>query len=407
MIRHLARLVWNRKGQNLLLALEICLSFLVLVGATFFTVLMLSNWWAPLGFTTERLWAIEMSYPQSGLPRPEETAETRAARSKAAQTVSDIRAALRALPRIERVGESMMAPYDGGTWITSIGNPTQAQSNANIADDQFADVAGITMLEGRWFSPDDDGLANPPAVINRRLARDLFGTEDVIGRLVPPALGERWPQTRVVGLIEDFRHGGEVMQPGNYIFFRLRTPESLPNVLTIRVSPGTTAEFEQTIADTLQGIARDWRFDIQPIEARRATILRQSLIPLTVIGIVAAFLLLMVALGLTGVVWQSVTRRFNEFGLRRANGATGVDVRRQVLIELAILTTLALIVGVAVAAQLPVLALADPDLAPPTGVFVSSIVLSALIIYLLTLLCGWYPSRLATQIHPAEALHYE
>ena len=30
----------------------------------------------------------------------------------------------------------------------------------------------------------------------------------------------------------------------------------------------------------------------------------------------------MVALGLTGVVWQSVTQRIREFGLRRAKGAT-------------------------------------------------------------------------------------
>ena len=31
----------------------------------------------------------------------------------------------------------------------------------------------------------------------------------------------------------------------------------------------------------------------------------------------------------------------------------------------------------------------------------------ALVIYLLTLACGWYPSRLATKVQPAEALHYE
>ena len=28
-------------------------------------------------------------------------------------------------------------------------------------------------------------------------------------------------------------------------------------------------------------------------------------------------------------------------------------------------------------------------------------------IYVLTLACGWYPSRLATKIEPAQALHYE
>ena len=40
-------------------------------------------------------------------------------------------------------------------------------------------------------------------------------------------------------------------------------------------------------------------------------------------------------------------------------------------------------------------------------VFVASIAISVAAIYLLTLACGWYPSRLATKIQPAEALHYE
>ena len=38
----------------------------------------------------------------------------------------------------------------------------------------------------------------------------------------------------------------------------------------------------------------------------------------------------MVALGLTGVLWQSVTQRTREIGLRRAKGATRVSVQRQI-----------------------------------------------------------------------------
>jgi ABC-type antimicrobial peptide transport system permease subunit len=33
--------------------------------------------------------------------------------------------------------------------------------------------------------------------------------------------------------------------------------------------------------------------------------------------------------------------------------------------------------------------------------------LAAATIYALTFLCGWYPSRLATRVEPAEALRYE
>jgi putative ABC transport system permease protein len=115
----------------------------------------------------------------------------------------------------------------------------------------------------------------------------------------------------------------------------------------------------------------------------------------------------MVALGLTGVVWQSVTQRIREFGLRRAKGATIANVRRQVLIEMVIMTSLALLVGVALLGQLPLLPLPKPLQIVNGPVFVASLGLSALAIYLLTLACGWYPSRLATKIEPAQALHYE
>ena len=139
----------------------------------------------------------------------------------------------------------------------------------------------------------------------------------------------------------------------------------------------------------------------------RETMLRQYTMPLIAIGTVAGFLLLMVALGLTGVVWQSVTQRIREFGLRRAKGATIADIRRQVLVEMVIMTSIALVVGVALLAQLPLLPLPSELDVIPAGVFTLSIAASAGAIYVLTLLCGWYPSRLATRVQPAEALHYE
>ena len=113
------------------------------------------------------------------------------------------------------------------------------------------------------------------------------------------------------------------------------------------------------------------------------------------------------ALGLTGVVWQSVTERTREFGLRRAKGATIANVRQQVLVELTIMSSIALIAGVALVGQLPLLPLPTDIWVFPPSVFITSVVVSVAAIYVLTLLCGWYPSRLATRIRPAEALHYE
>ena len=106
-------------------------------------------------------------------------------------------------------------------------------------------------------------------------------------------------------------------------------------------------------------VAADWSFEVQPLDAMRETSCGSTSTPLIVIGTIAGFLLLMVALGLTGVVWQSVTQRIREFGLRRAKGATIANVRRQVLIEMVIMTSLALLVGVVLLGQLPAAAAAE------------------------------------------------
>ena len=156
-----------------------------------------------------------------------------------------------------------------------------------------------------------------------------------------------------------------------------------------------------------QAVAHDWSFEVQTLETMREDKLRQYASPLMVVGTIAVFLLLMVALGLTGVVWQSVTQRIREFGLRRAKGATIPNVRTQVLVEMVIMTSIALLAGVVLVAQLPLLPLPSDLNIVPAGVFLASIAISVAAIYLLTLACGWYPSRLATKIQPAEALHYE
>ena len=414
MTRHLFQLVWNRKRQNLLLAFEIFLSFLVLFAVVFVSATYYYNWRQPLGFDIERLWTIRIGYPLAGpTDRAADDAERSAARAQAARQLERIYAALRDLPNIEQVAVSWPSvPYGRGGWSTGLGDEPEVLTWANFASDDFDDAVGLRLVAGRWFSRDDDGGAYVPTVINQRLARTLFGDEQPIGREVPSEGPENAMRRRVVGVITDFRQEGELSEPVNYMFLRLREDapptESLPNNLTVRVTADTTAAFEPVIVKTLEAVAPDWSFQLQPASVLRENALRLAMTPVIVFVIVAGFLLLMVALGLTGVVWQSVTSRIQEFGLRRAKGATAPNIQHQVLSELALLSTLALILGLALVLQVPLLPLRGNDFpAPPAMVWLASIALSVAIIYLLTLGCAWYPSRLATKIQPAEALHYE
>jgi putative ABC transport system permease protein len=170
------------------------------------------------------------------------------------------------------------------------------------------------------------------------------------------------------------------------------------------VRPGTSAAFEEKLMNRLQSVAKEWSFDIEPVSEMRKSYLSIYLTPVIAAALVCGFLLVMVALGLTGVLWQNVTQRIKEIGLRRAKGATAGKIYTQILGELVVIASLGLIVGVLVVVQFPLLDLIGFI---SKEVYVSSLLISLVLIYLLTVLCGLYPSRLATRIHPAEALHYE
>ncbi len=65
MTRHLIRLIWNRKRQNLLLTIEILCSFLVVFVVALFGLTFAINARAPLGFDTDRVWTVDVGRPRA------------------------------------------------------------------------------------------------------------------------------------------------------------------------------------------------------------------------------------------------------------------------------------------------------------------------------------------------------
>ena len=90
MIRHLARLIWNRKRQNFLLTVEIFFSFLTLFGVVLFAVYFANNARNPIGYTIDRLWSI-------GVDRKEADKEP-AVKARHRETYRQLMMALRGMP---------------------------------------------------------------------------------------------------------------------------------------------------------------------------------------------------------------------------------------------------------------------------------------------------------------------
>jgi putative ABC transport system permease protein len=408
MIKHLCKLVWNRKRINFLVTLEIFFSFLVVFAVIVFAVYYTDNYRRPLGFDYQNVWYIGVERRAGSgdkdLPQQLETSKR-------------LLAALREFGEVESAAGIWGAPYSRGDWTSGrddkkTGKPIHF--GYNPVTDDLKDVLGLRMVSGRWFGKEDDGASYIPVVINRKLARDLFGDEDPVGKDISNPEDKQKVETRVVGLIDDFRKDGEFAGLSGYAIYRndlTFKPGARGNIqgdpprsFLIKVRPGVTATFEEKLLARMQTEAKDWSFSIKPLVEMRASVFQEYLVPMAAFGLVAGFLLIMVGLGLTGVLWLNVTQRIKEIGLRRAKGATRRRIYKQILGELFIVTTIGLLVGTLVVVQFPLLDLmgfASPE------VYTASIFISLGLIYLITTVCGLYPSLLATRIHPAEALHYE
>ena len=397
MIKHLLKLVWNRKRANALIVAEIFISFLVIFAVLTGVVSLVSSWREPIGFQWQNVWDVSMDFD---IDRGEQASEQLNA------TVLRMLAETRAMPQVAAAGLSNTPPYSfstaAGTWMI---NGKDVQLIFDDVDDGFAEVMGIKVLRGRWFNAADDPAQHQPIVVDTNTAVALFGDVDAVGKKYEEDDGVF---LQVVGVIAPYRKDGEVSEPMN-MMFRRTSPTArygrLGSHLMVRVHPGTPPQFEEELADRLTKIAgTTTTFRVRHMDQMRMNMLRLKLAPVIAGGVIGLFLIAMVALGLTGVLWQNVTRRTREIGLRRAMGASGKNVNRQILVEVVLLATIAVLIGTLIILQLPVLG-AFTVVSPAS--FTLGLLGALATIYGLTVLCGLYPSWLASRLTPAEALRYE
>jgi putative ABC transport system permease protein len=410
MIRQLVKLCWNRKRAQALVVVEVFFSFLVVFAVMTVAVYNVHNYRQPLGFDYHDVLNVNLT----------SISDVAAGGGKTA-VVGDVGRRLLSevagLEGVESVAATAVPAFD----LTGMSDDLEYRGrrlesyNTEVTDD-FAGVMRVEVTEGRWFEPADDALPYDPVLVNERLKRDLFKGEDPLGKNVaptpnpPPAGQPAGPaprERRVVGVFRDFREDGELSGPEPYFFKRTRLfgAEAGPLYnLVVRVRRGTPAAFEEALMTRLRATLPGSTFQVDPLAKMRRSLMRLKLVPFVAAAMIAAFMLIMVALGMVGVLWQSVARRRREIGLRRALGATARGVSLQVLGELLAVTTAGLLLGAALAVQLPLMGVIAWI---GSGVYATAMALAALTIYGLTVVAALYPSWLATQVQPAEALHDE
>ena len=388
MIRHLFTLIWNRKRQNALMILEIFLAFLILCTVLTFVFHSMNKYSSPLGFETEDIWLAHLNIPRD------------ADSLQIASTKERVKQAIEAFPEIQAASFSNdVTPFGGSVWTTtSDDNGFELRTDMIMADKDYDDVYKMNMVEGRWPEEQDYVGKYGPIVINQQM-RDIYFKDTAVIGMVLKINGEN----KIVGVVDHFKYQGEFSEEPKMTIFPLEAGSDAGAALQMRIRPGTSAEFEETLNKTIKSTAKGWDFVIKNLENERIRKSRETWVPIVALLSICGFLVINIALGLFGVLLYNIRKRRSEIGLRRAVGASPGGIIAQFMLEILILATLGIVVGLFFSAQLPLMKVFEV----PNSIYIWAMISTTAVIYTLVFLCTLYPSSQASMIHPAVALHEE
>lgn len=388
MLRHLFKLIWNKKGTHSLLIIEVWAAFMVLFGVLTLIVFNLRNYLQPVGFQYEQVWNLELSSNQ-------DTTELAPKLQRAIQRVrsySEVVAASRM---------SSNTPFSANQIGNSVTyNKVSVGGDFYYTDTELAKVLDLPLKKGRWYAESDLVGKFIPIVINQAMEDKLFQNESGLNKVV-----KRDDKTsyKVVGIVDKFKAKGEFMSDSPGLFQMLEKNDRWNANILIKTKPGTDAHFEARLVKDIAMMLPGWGVEVGYLKDSRKTRQNLTLVPVLVFLIVSGFLLTNVALGLFGVLNLNIAKRKGEIGLRRAMGATESGVTGQFLGEIWVLATFSLIVGLVFAVQFPLMNVFDLD----KEIYIIAILAAVVVIYIIVTLCAWFPSKQAATIHPAVALHEE
>ena len=194
----------------------------------------------------------------------------------------------------------------------------QDEASARTFDTVHADI-----LRGRPFTAEDGAQTLPVAIVNRTLARQLWGEEHVLGRrLKLGTVDSPAPWLTVVGVVADMRREGIEIAPAPQLFVPLAQAGPRLCTLLVRTSTSTPLALRNQVEAAIRRV--DMRVPIYGVNALATQMeTRLGSRRFQTVFVLAASLvaLVMAGIGIYGLVLQSVVSRTREIGIRLALGA--------------------------------------------------------------------------------------
>ena len=308
-------------------------------------------------------------------------------------------AAVTALP-MSTIGSDFTRPY----WPEHAPPEGTPASNASIrmATPGYFGTLGRAVTAGREFTDRDDADAPRVVIINQKVARDAWGSENPVGRnLVLDYQRGPYPY-EVVGVVRDARADGPRSEPVPEIFI----PHSQNPYLVMNVIARTTLD-PVAVAQT----ARAYALRVDPDQPVHSVTTMDQLFgdavqldrfAMLLITLFAVAGLITAAGGVYALLAYTVVQRRREIALRMALGASPRRVARAVVMESLVLAVAGGAIGmVGAAASSRVARTLLFGVAPQDPV---TLVTAVAVLLVVVVAASWLPARRAALIDPARAM---
>jgi predicted permease len=273
-------------------------------------------------------------------------------------------------------------------------------------DSAFFTTMRIPILRGRALDPRDVEGAQRVAVVNSRLARQLFESDDVVGRRFKLGMRPGAPVFEIVGVSADARYTSvrQPKPPTVYVSY-LQQPMKQPATFEVRTA-GDPEAFVPVARDIVrQADGNLPLFGVRSQEDQLAESLREEKLFARLSTLLGFVTVALSAIGLYGLLAYSVTMRVPEIGIRLALGAGRGAVGWMIMRQSLLLACIGLAVGIGAAAATTQVVQALLYELPPRDPIAMAI--AAAVLLLASALAGYLPARRAARVDPIVALRAE
>ena len=388
MIRHIFKLIWNRKRSLAWIFIEQMLVFGVLLFIFVSQVDRIKRYYSKGTIHMENVAAIGFVELDKPMQRADEEAEVQfrnmIERMKQWQTVELITANRRGA--IANMGNQL---NDSISF-----RENRFMANIRYCDENYYRIFLPKLSEGAWFR-DSDVSEIPPALITQLLADNIGLTGSAIGQNIY----YNGRTFRIIGVVEAFKTEAAGNQLAT-MFIPIWIDIDRDWEYAVKYKSEQGADFTRAFMaefsiyfphDQFQPMIMDFSKFMGQIN-----FINYSL-TLYFLGIPTAFLLIFAFMGTFGVVWMQSKKRISEMGLRIALGCSPARLQRFIIFENLTLTTIAMLPGLIIAANLYAFS-------PKGWEWLAAVGAAIVLMWLFSAFSAWYPARQASKVQPVEAL---